>query len=292
MTRLTLWLAFLGAVKGGRERIRDEIDSLGVGAGLNFRLGDGGWSDAHATDDNVKFWVDSFGQERVAAWQYSRPDRIDAEILLWQKIYELGVRRFCINAESHWKIKNADLLAASYVEKMRKRFPDCEISHAPFAFRVSHGTSGVYGGKQIFAFPYRGFGDLDCAYDQLYVEEFGMTAIGAHARYDREMSEYLKMHPEIAYQKRSTIADLYGSDLNRVWGGHVAGQWTQNSFDRHIENAQRRGETDLDFYTIDASLAETDGTPSKPWPALQKWCRDFAAQQCRLAKNFSTETEP
>jgi hypothetical protein len=73
---------------------------------------------------------------------------------------------------------------------------------------------------------------------------------------------------------------LYGSDLQKVWGTKVPGVWTQNSFDRHMENSERRGEADIDFYTIDAALAETDGTQSKPWRALQKWCADYAALQC------------
>ena len=54
MKRITLWLAFLGAVKGGIVRVTQEILSLGVMAGINFRLGDGGWIDNHATENNTK----------------------------------------------------------------------------------------------------------------------------------------------------------------------------------------------------------------------------------------------
>lgn len=264
--RLTLWLAFLGAVKGGRERVAKEINGLGVGAGINFRLGDGGWADGHATESNAKFWLESFGPKNVAAWMYSRPTQIAREMELWRKAYSWGVRRFTINAEQHWKVKNANELAAEYVEKMRAAFPDCELSHAPFAFRISHSD-----------FPYVGFGKLDVSYDQLYVEEFGMSAVGAQKRYDEETALFLKKYPELESQRRSTVGDLYGSDLNRVWGAKVPGVWTQNSFDRHIDNSDRRGETDLDFYTIDAALAETDGTASKPWHALQKYCSNLLA---------------
>lgn len=208
---LGIWIAFGSMIPGGIDGIIKQCKELGFSVifprlGEGAKIGETAIRDHWYTPERSKELCKKAHENNILVmpWIFNRTNAMNGEIELYKKCIAEGADGLMLDAEVPYNNKKAE--SQIFVDLLKKNFPDTYIANAPFSLIEWHKD-----------YPYKEFGQLDAAMDQLYIREFSNLGPKYYtSRADPMWGKFIKENPGTA--KRLPIFDSYGSELAKKWG--------------------------------------------------------------------------